>query len=157
MNIKSANEVLSMLFYVLELQKRHHSFKTVPLHADNSAGQNKKTIRSLLFVMPGKYVCGSYIFLIAGHTKNICDDDFGNVKRLYRASNVYNTAENFNVIQRSVETFGWITGTSVRWRFWKKVLEWYFTVPSTLQVPKYHCFTFRKQNFSSVYVKKLCC
>eukprot|EP00171_Calliarthron_tuberculosum_P005258 IDg5258t1 len=159
-NGKSANEVLSMLSYVLQLHRRQQNFKTLLLHADNCAGQNKNRFviwYMCLLVMCGHHECVSYIFLVAGHTKNICDGAFGHVKRLYRASNVYTPFQMMNVIERSAKTSRCIPSTAVDWRIWKTVLERYFTVPSALQVSKYHSFTFRQENLGHVYVKELSC
>lgn len=100
--------------------------------------------------MSSEYECVRLVFLIAGHTKNICDGAFGHVKRLYRASNVYIPSEMMDVIQRSAITSRCVPSTEVDWRTWKIVLERYFTIPSTLKISKFHHFTFRKEKLGHV-------
>ncbi len=54
------------------------------IHADNCGGQNKNRFCLIGFVsfltLSGLFDEVSLFFLIVGHTKNVCDGSFGNVK-----------------------------------------------------------------------------
>ncbi len=80
---KGPNEVTSVLHYLILQHKSNTasaSITNLVIHADNCAGQNKN--RWVLWyccwlVFSGGFKSARLLFLVAGHTKNICDSTFG--------------------------------------------------------------------------------
>lgn len=158
--VKTANQVLSMLSYVLRLHKLQYNFKTLILHACSCASQKKNRLLiwyMSFLVMCGHYECVIYIFWLPCTQKNIFYGAFGYVKRFYRASNVYTPSELMKVIEIITDTSKCTHSTAEDWRIWKTALEKYFTIPSALQISKYHSFTFLQENLVHAFVKQLSC
>ena len=147
-NEKTANVVFSMLHLAIEkesgseLCSKHHLL----LHADNCAGQNKNRFvlwclcfRVLLYM--NNQV--DLFFLIAGHTKNVCDGAFVHVKRRLKVRDVHTPQEMMNVIKGSNDTTKCIPSANVDWRDWKDVLRQAFVIPSKFGITKHHVFSFK--------------
>ena len=94
---KGGNNVCSLLYKRLEdegcfeMAKEHGPGKELVFVFDNCAGQNKN--RMVIRFM--QYLIDSFIFkkievvfLIAGHTKNICDRRFKDFKKNFHPRNV---------------------------------------------------------------------
>lgn len=160
-NGKTANEVLSMLSYILLLHKKGTTVaesRTLCLHADNCGGQNKN--RFVLFfliwlVLSGVYDDVELYFMIAGHTKNICDGSFGNVKQNFRGRDVFTPKDMMETIQTSAETTVCISSVKVQWVKWKEVLGSYFKVPKEMKITQYQYFSVRKSQPTSICARKL--
>lgn len=158
-NNKTTNEVGSMLVNCIEIHKRMSCFphsRTLCLHADNCAGQNKN--RFMLWMLAFRVIMGyeDYInlyFLVAGHTKNRCDAAFGLVKRKLKQRNVVCAREMMRVIQESSTSNQVVCSTCVRWFDWKRLLPEWFTVPSNLRMSTYHVFSFRKDKLGILMAK----
>lgn len=160
-NGKTADEVLSMLSYVLRTVKNNEATrkaKHLRLHADNCSGQNKN--RYVLFFIFFLVWCGEYesvelCFMVAGHTKNECDSAFGHIKRKFRESDVLTPTDMIRVISQSSCSTTCVPSTSVEWVQWKRVLTEYFKIPSDFRITKYHYFSVRKQSPMTLHVRRL--
>ena len=75
----------------------------------------------------------SLYFLVAGHTKNVCDGAFRHVKRKLRKTNVVTPADMMRVIEGSASTTKCIPSRDVHWRELKKFLGQFFTVSTTFK------------------------
>lgn len=146
---KNANEVLSMLYYMLQKLKSklgsNFPLKLV-IHCDNCAGQNRNR-----FVL---WFCSWLIhvkmfeeveldFLVAGHTKNECDGSFGCIKKKLRRTNVHNSKEMRELIEQSSKTSSCVKASDVQWYDWKTFLSQFYNIPSTFKMKQYHQFLFR--------------
>lgn len=128
------------------------------LHADNCAGQNKNkyVIFFLLYLaLTKRYKTVSLYFMIPGHTKNICDSSFGNVKRLYRKRNVLHPGDMMSVIEESSKTSRCIPSRNVKWQDWRSLLEKQFKVPSNFKITAFQSFTSKMHAPGKLFVKKL--
>lgn len=97
---KGGNTVASMIMktlYKLDILKKDAygeamKAKELNIIMDNCAGQNKNNHVILLapyLVELGYFKRVNIIFLIVGHTKNVCDRRFNNLKALYHKSQVF--------------------------------------------------------------------
>jgi len=160
-NNKTTNEVGSMLVNCIETHKKDSSLsnaRTLCLHADNCAGQNKN--RFMLWMLAFRVIMGyeDYInlyFLVAGHTKNRCDAAFGFVERKLKQRNVVCAREMMKVIQESSNSNQVVCSTGVSWFDWKRLLSHRFTGPSTFRISKYDVFSFQKEKPGILLAKEL--
>jgi hypothetical protein len=97
---KGGNNVASQLWYLFRhlglLDASKGAAQELNVIMDNCFGQNKnKMVLRLapLLVELGFFKRVNFIFLIVGHTKNICDRMFNIAKLLYRGKNMYTLAE----------------------------------------------------------------
>eukprot|EP00977_Amphora_coffeiformis_P007840 scaffold1724_cov158-Amphora_coffeaeformis.AAC.6 len=118
---KGGNNVASLLFKDLHdrgwVDKEKGPREELTVVMDNCAGQNKNkmVLRMLALVTElGIYKRVNVAFLVAGHTKNICDRLFNLLKLVYRKSNLFgmhqllgvlNTAEDVTAIGVKPKTF----------------------------------------------------
>ena len=68
---------------------------------DNCAGQNKNrmVIRMAAYILELKYFRKiNLIFLVKGHTKNMCDRMFNSMKSRYQHRNVYTLKDTFRIL-----------------------------------------------------------
>eukprot|EP00977_Amphora_coffeiformis_P026919 scaffold31684_cov139-Amphora_coffeaeformis.AAC.1 len=93
---KGGNNVASLLFKDLHdrgwVDKEKGPREELTVVMDNCAGQNKNkmVLRMLALVTElGIYKRVNVAFLVAGHTKNICDRLFNLLKLVYRKSNLF--------------------------------------------------------------------
>lgn len=149
---KSANETISMLYYTLVQIKNQYgkSFRRkLVIHCDNCAGQNRNR-----FVI---WFCSSIVsidmfdqveldLLIAGHTKNECDDAFGCTKKKLRRTDVAIPRKMQDLINSSSKTAKAVAPGKVQWILRKTFLSERFYIPSTLKINSYHQFRFSKTN-----------
>lgn len=159
---KTANTVLSMLHHSVEAYKAcensENQQRRLVLHADNCSGQNKN--RFVLFYVLWRVLLGIedevvLYFLMAGHTKNVCDGAFGHVKRCLRKSDAIVPSDMMDIIENSSSTNNCVPGHKVQWYDWKTILTQYFTMPSSCKISQYHVFTARSASPGSLYVKAL--
>lgn len=158
---KDATSVLSMLLYIINMLKSNPITKNarkLVLHADNCAGQNKNRFSLWFFAW---LICAEYFeeielkFLVAGHTKNVCDGAFGLIKRIFRKAKVYFPKEMHDLINRSAKNTDCIEPDNVIWRLWKAILSTSFTIPSQFRISQYHVFRFSKNFPGCVQAKHL--
>lgn len=144
---KGPNEVLSMLHHCIldSLQCFTSKPKRLVLHADNCCGQNKNRY-TLWFcswlVTAGLFNEVQLCFLVAWHTKNLCDGAFGNIKKKYGVSQVLYPEQKHKLIHLSSANTSIVHSTEVKWNKWKCILEAMFTVPTALKITHYHVFSF---------------
>eukprot|EP00171_Calliarthron_tuberculosum_P002461 IDg2461t1 len=157
---KSADEVLSMLFFAIWQYKsnpRTAGATRLVLHADNCGGQNKNRFvlwfcSMLTILKVFDEVC--LHFLVAGHTKNVCDGTFGNVKKLFRARNVYTPKDMMQILEEGASNSIPIGARSVCWMDWKRLLDQYFKYPSNLKITHNHIFTFKSESPGFIETKE---
>lgn len=158
-NEKSANSVISMLNYAMNLPNESRARgETLLLSADNCGGQNKN--RFVLWylawlVCTGREKRVELDFMIPGHTKNVVDGRFGLVKRLVRRSDVVVPAEMMKIIQDSCDTTTCVPSVNVTWRDWKEYLQLYFGMPVDLKISQSYRFIFDCRFPGSVEVTTL--
>ena len=151
---KTANVVISMIAHILQMQIiDNNTGCNLVLHADNCSRQNKN--RFVLWYLTWRIIMKmdnsiKLCFLIAGHTKNVCDGSLGHVKRHLKSKNVYNPFEMMDVINNSSKTTACIPGLNVRCIIWKEFLELFFFIPSNFQITKCHSFEFDNSNIGTV-------
>lgn len=158
---KTADEVISMLFYVMNLSTSRMleaSFTHLRLHADNCSGQNKN--RFVLFfilylAMSGRFKSVQLCFMIPGHTKNVCDGSFGHVKRKYRSENVLHPGEMMKVISNSAKNTECVPSVAIDWMKWRDLLVMYFKVPSSFKITRYQIFESREDSPGELFAKAL--
>ena len=93
---KGGNNVTSLLYKDLVdrkwIDKDQGPREELTIIMDNCGGQNKNkmVLRMLLFLVERRlYKRVNACFLVAGHTKNVCDRLFNLLKLTYRANNIY--------------------------------------------------------------------
>lgn len=157
---KTANSVLSMLHHITTSQRIDGrpggTARTLRLHADNCGGQNKN--RYVLWYLV--WLCWVGIedvvelhFLIAGHTKNVCDGAFGHIKRRLSHTDAYTPGDMLKIIEESSSTTKCIPSTKVFWRNWKAFLRQFFYLPSALAITKYHTFITKRSEPGMLFAK----
>lgn len=145
---KGANEVLSMVMYAIRKLKdeaKTSSARRLVIHADNCGGQNKN--RWVLWFCAMLTICNIFDevtlhFLIAGHTKNVCDGAFGNVKKLFRVSDVYNPRDMMNILREGSTNSKPVFADEIKFQNWKDILEEHFKYPQKIQISRNHVFGF---------------
>ena len=78
--------------------------KSMCLHADNCAGQNKnKTMLAYLLwrTLTARHERIALSFMVAGHTRCIMDACFGLIKRCYRRADTDTLAHRAHTVERS--------------------------------------------------------
>ena len=107
---KGGNNVVSLVHKFLSSKgifndaKRHGPGKRLTLVFDNCGGQNKNrmVLRYILYLVETKvYKTVEIIFLVCGHTKNICDQKFKELKRGFHHKNIYTMSQLINVLNIS--------------------------------------------------------
>lgn len=99
-----------MLHHVLKVcnqDPRTAECEKLVIHADNCAGQNKNrfTLWFLCWlVCSGLYSEIELLFLVSGHTKNICDIAFGHIKRKFHRTPVRVPADRCELINLVPQT-----------------------------------------------------
>ncbi|CAG2211264.1 unnamed protein product [Mytilus edulis] len=98
------NAVLSMLHHYLH--GNTYGEKACHFHADNSVGQNK--IKTTLHYLLWKCLQGftktiNLHFMIAGHTKCLCDACFGMLKKIIRKSDVNTVSQLVKIVDNSAK------------------------------------------------------
>lgn len=94
-------------------------------------------------------------FLVAGHTKNVCDGAFGHVTIKLLTSDVITPAQMMELVRDSSISTTCKPGTSVFWRNWKDLLVRYFQVPSRFRISNFHVFRASAENKGVLFVKRL--
>lgn len=160
-NEKNANTVISMLHYAIEVQmvKRHlgSAIKTLRLHADNCAGQNKN--RFVLFYLCWRTLMGlneevSLYFMVAGHTKNIVDGAFGHIKRHLKSNEARCPSEMMSLIETSSSSTVCVPSARIGWILWKDFLDKLFKMPSGFMITKFQAFRFCAEEPGMIFAKE---
>ena len=141
---KTANTVFSMLHHFLSSEYAAPATRTLQLTADNCSAQNKNHWMPWYFawrVIVGLHDTIEISYLIAGHTKNMCDARFALIKRQLREDEGLTPAMMKSVIQRASPLSACVTADEVPWIDWKMFLERYFK-KLIVGLSKFHFFRF---------------
>lgn len=158
---KDANTVLSMLHHVVHchITTLHSTrkIKTIKMHADNCAGQNKN--RFVLFYLCWLTILGLHDavhldFMVAGHTKNVVDGAFGHVKRKLKTNDARTAREMMELVELSSSSTHCIPASFVNWKLWKDYLVPFFKMPKNFGITKFHCFRFDHQHPGVLFAKE---
>lgn len=82
------------------------------------------------------------IFLVPGHTKDVCDGKFGFVKRRLRRTDAIDPSHAMQVIRDSCKTPTCVPFIDVAWIIWKTFLRVFFKIPTVTKTSQYYVFTF---------------
>lgn len=159
-NEKTANSIVSMLHFLLHEITMEHSgtrVKSLKMHADNCAGQNKN--RFVLFYLCWRTLVGlneevMLTFMVAGHTKNVVDGAFGHIKRKLKLHGARTPGDMGNIISTSSSTTKFVPSGKVRWLLWKPFLETLFKMPANFGITKYHSFRFSCEHPGLLFAKE---
>lgn len=141
---KTANTVFSMLHHFLASELTAREARTLQLTADNCAGQNKNRWMPWYFAwrtIVGLHDVIDVSFLVAGHTKNMCDARFALIKRQMKQEEGMTPVQMAEVIAHSSFRQCCVTGNQVTWHNWKLFLERFFKA-KIKGLAKYHFFRF---------------
>ena len=134
--------------------------KHLVLIADNCPGQNKNNTVIKYFqwlVEAGCTLKATLLFLIKGHTKNICDRHFNLLKNALRNKNIYDekgldaalTEKNKKYISLMRLEYG-----TDKWRDFSKFLdEYYMDCPPKTITPN-HIYTFGVNGSKTLYLRQ---
>lgn len=118
---------------------------------DNCPGQNKNrmVIRFFMYLVErGFFLKVNLIFLVKGHTKNICDRTFNLLKLEYHNKNIYSTEELMEVL----DTHDQVTAIKVDetdFNEWDSIFDELYSRPSGF-TEKPHIFSFSHDTPGSV-------
>ena len=163
---KGGNNVASLIYKKLKddglisLAKEKGPGKQLTLIFDNCAGQNKN--RMVMKFAQYLVDCDVFekveiVFLIMGHTKNICDRRFKDLKKQFHKRNVYTFQQLICVLRQGKDSEQNNTYVEVYpilktdFYNWETFLNKYYR-QAIKGISKYHCFAFAK-HFDG-YVKK---
>ena len=93
---------------------------------DNCGGQNKNNYVLLLapyLAEMGFFATVNMVFLVVGHTKNVCDRRFNDLKRTYHNSQVFTLAEAVNVLSKSAHVTVWPIDPLTDWKDYDTMLQ----------------------------------
>lgn len=157
---KDATSVLSIMQYTVKNLKTEAETKNTTrfvLHCDNCSIQNKNRFTlwylqySICTSMIGKV---RLIFLIAGHTKKLCDGIFGHIKRSFRREGALTPEDMYNLISRSSNESNFVTRSEDHGAS-GKLCSRIFYVHTNLKLSKYHVFKFCREYEGFVFAKDL--
>ena len=146
---KGGNNVVSLIHQslknkgVFEDAKEKGPGEYLTLVFDNCGGQNKNrmVLRYLLYLVEARiYKTVEAVFLVCGHTKNICDRLFKQLKRDFHHKNVYTMGQLMNVCNIS-DTVTPVLCTSKDFFNWYKHLDRLYRRPISGTVQLNHIFT----------------
>ncbi|KAG7371480.1 hypothetical protein IV203_020050 [Nitzschia inconspicua] len=112
---------------------------------DNCAGQNKNNHVLLLapyLVEMGYFRTVNMLFLVAGHTKNVCDRRFNNLKMVYHNAQVFTFDQAVEILGRSQHVHVWKIDPQNDWKNYGEFLRQpYVTLAEAkLSIAKNHIF-----------------
>ncbi|XP_062614900.1 uncharacterized protein LOC134276644, partial [Saccostrea cucullata] len=150
------NAVLKMVHHYLNANS--YGEIACHLHADNCVGQNKNktTLHYLAWrCCTGRHKEIQLHFMIAGHTKCLCDSCFGMIKKKFRRSEVNGIQELEAVVENSakcntaVRYGGQVNG--LQWFGWDTFFNAYFK--PLKGIGKFHHFRFSAEEPGVVYAR----
>jgi hypothetical protein len=133
---KSPAEVISIFHHCIEAQG------DMRITADNCSSQNKNY--AMLYYLCLRIVLGleRHIvlhFLVAGHTKNACDELFGRLKKGVKASDIYVPQQIVEFCSSAKDSVVY-EGKAIPFLDFTKFLERHFNHPSAFKITAYHWF-----------------
>jgi len=158
---RGSNEVTSALHWDLQnrgLFASNRRFGDLVLICDNCSAQNKnKTIiRYLMWLIESGFVTNKIIllFLVKGHTKNLCDRMFNLLKEHYRPRNIY-TADQLDVCLNSNPHCTAYRFTPDRFKNFDKWQREYYLEPKEGGILQYHIFEFGTYGDPLKYISRV--
>jgi hypothetical protein len=129
--------------------------KELNLIMDNCAGQNKNNHVILLapyLVEMGYFDSVNIIFLITGHTKNVCDRRFNNLKHKYHKSQVFTIDQAVEVCSQSQFVTVWPVDPPNDWFDYHTFLLSMYKelIKAKLRIAKNHIFSCTKSNTKDI-------
>ena len=110
----------------------------------NCAGQNKNrmVIRLGAFLVEQKFFRKvNLIFLIKGHTKNMCDRMFNQMKKNYRNRNVYTLEDTYKILDLQDNVIVAPVKGEELFRDWDEVFDEIYKRPKAGTIKKNHIFS----------------
>nr|XP_022302539.1 uncharacterized protein LOC111110356 [Crassostrea virginica] len=147
------NAVLSMLHHYFDAKS--HGEIGCHLHADNCVGQNKNktTLHYLAWRCLNRFHKKINLhFMIAGHTKCLCDSCFGMLKKKYRRSEVDGIEQLEQVVEQSAKSNTVARCGELQWFRWDAFFSRYFK--PVKGIGKFHHFMFTAEEPGIVYAKQ---
>ncbi len=147
-NEKSTNSIFSMLHNFLTTPAFVHGDAVRPrvlqISADCCTGENKN--RWMLWYFSYLTLIGMFdevqvSFLVAGHTKSLCEARFALIKRQLRATEALIPAHMHNVISCASPVMTGAKADEIAWCDWKAFLERFFS-GLVKSISKHHVFRF---------------
>ena len=113
---------------------------------DNCGGQNKNNHVLLLapyLVELGYFKTVNMTFLVVGHTKNVCDRRFNNLKHDYHKSQVFTLEQAVDILSKSSYVTVWPVDPTQDWSDWYSMLikPYKRLDGAKLRIQKNHLFT----------------
>ena len=145
---KGGNNVVSLIHNtlkkkgVIEDAERVGPGKQRTLVFDNCGGQNKNRMvlrYALYLVEKGIYKAVELVFFVCGHSKNVCDRLFKELKQRFHHKNVYNMSQMVSVLNVSYKVHV-IRATSKLHYDWDKYFERLYKRPAAGTINKNHIF-----------------
>lgn len=153
-------QVTYILDHSIHISKSRSQFpvgvRKVFMHADNCGGQEQNHYIlwfSLWMVNVQLEDEISSNFLVAGHTNNWCDSEFGFAKRRLQKQNVVTPREIMIVVDKRSPSNQFICSVDVRWICCKIMLYNVYIVPASFMITRYHLFWFQNDNSNCISVK----
>ena len=125
------------------------------LHADNCVGQNKNktTLHYLAWRCLNRFHRKINLhFMIAGHTKCLCDSCFGMLKKKYRRSEVDGIEQLEQVVEQSAKSNTVSRCGEFQWFSWDAFFNRYFK--PVKGIGKFHHFMFTAEEPGILYAKQ---
>ena len=147
---KGGNNVSSLIFKklkddgILDLARTQGPGAEFNLIFDNCAGQNKNrmVLRFAQYLVDTDiFLKVNVIFLVMGHTKNICDRRFKDMKKNFHLKNVYSYAQLIKVLGKDNEKYVKVNRVEPEEFFnWDKFFHEKNYKKAIKGISKYHCF-----------------
>ena len=161
---KGGNNVCSLIFKklkddrLIDLSKIHGPAKQLSLVFDNCAGQNKNrmVLRLAQFLIDIKvFKRVEIIFLIMGHTKNICDRRFKDLKNKFHHRNVYTMKQLIEVLSTDNQEYVNVIKVDKNSFFnWDEFFTTKLSYKKAIKdCSKYHCFFYDNRQKGAVFKK----
>lgn len=151
---KGGNNVASLILDYVQtnlVKVGQPPMKELNIIMDNCAGQNKNrmVIRAAPYMIEsGLFENVNLIFLIKGHTKNMCDRMFNLMKQNYSKRNVYTKTETYRVLGLSDNVT--IVPAGGKFKDWDSEFDILYRRPKAGSVTKNHLFSFSYEDISDV-------
>ena len=161
---KGGNNVCSLLFKklkqdgLIDLSNVYGPAKQLSLVFDNCAGQNKNrmVLRFAQFLIDSKiFNRVEIVFLIMGHTKNICDRRFKDLKNKFHHRNIYTMKHLVEVLSTDNEQYVKVIRVdSSSFHNWDGFLTTKLSYRKAIKdCSKFHCFFYDSNQKGAVFKK----
>ena len=133
--------------------------KELNIVMDNCSGQNKNNYVLLLapyLVELGFFETVNMVFLVVGHTKNVCDRRFNDLKRTYHNSQVFTLSQAVDVLSKSPYVTVWPIDPLCDWKDYDSMLQKPYVKLNKrkLKIKTNHIFTASNVKSFQFYTRK---